>query len=324
MQPILRDERAASLSTSLVTRVLKSSRVARAPTPGLQADAQKGGGRAAAWRARVPRDHPGADWRDLPNEALVLPDGVRVDALAYLGAYGGGRAGAAAAAVAAVAADTATGVGAGGHRATAPPSHLRRAACACHLPETQEERLRLRRTPGVCKAFERSRLVPFVCVHTADTNNGWKGAYGRLWLGACGGALLTTLALPSKGGAYIHPRQQRLYSAREAARLQGFGDGFRLGVDEAVVAAAARVGARAGAAGGGRLEAVAEEDEDGEGEEEEVEARGGHDSGGGGGSVAAAILTALHAVGNAVPPPFGAALARAMTRSAEGAALLGR
>jgi site-specific DNA-cytosine methylase len=167
--------------------------------------------------------------------------------------------------------------------------------------------------------------VPFVCVHTADTNNGWKGAYGRLWLGACGGALLTTLALPSKGGAYIHPRQQRLYSAREAARLQGFGDGFRLGVDEAVVAAAARAGtARAGAAGGGRFEAVTEEDEDGERDEEEVEARGGHGDGGGNGSVGAAILTALLAVGNAVPPPFGAALARAMTRSAEGAALLGR
>jgi hypothetical protein len=116
----------------------------------------------------------------------------------------------------------------------------RRAACACHLPETQEGRLRLRRTPGVCKAFERSRLVPFVCVHTADTNSGWHGAYGRLWPGACGGTLLTALALPSKGGAYIHPLQQRLYSAREAARLQGFSDGFRLGVDEAVAAADAR------------------------------------------------------------------------------------
>lgn len=190
----------------------------------------------------------------------------------------------------------------------------------------------MRARAGVCKAFERRRLLPYVCMHTADTNSGWHGAYGRLWTGACGGALLTTLALPSKGGAYIHPGQDRLYTPREAGRLQGFADGFRLGVDEAV----AEVREQHGAAGSGLVETVAEEgpedeeerglghrDRDVDGDGEEVGDGGGHSGGGGGRGggagekgVRAAILTALHAVGNAIPPPFGQELARGMERSA--------
>ena len=122
--------------------------------------------------------------------------------------------------------------------------------------------------------------MPFICAHTGDTNDEWKGAYGRLWRGACGGALLTTLALPSKGGAVIHPAQDRIYTPREAARLQGFPDAFRLGVDETTAAA------------------------DLEDKAESAASKG----------VAAAIGMAYHAVGNAVPPPFGAALAREMQR----------
>ena len=215
-----------------------------------------------------------------------------------------------------------------GLRASAPPPL--QAACACHLPATEAERLRLRARTGVCKAFESRRLLPYVCMHTADTNSGWHGAYGRLWTGACGGALLTTLALPSKGGAYIHPGQDRLYTPREAGRLQGFADGFRLGVEEAV--AEAREGH--GAAGSSHLEAVAEEGEEDEeetggrghgardGDGEDDGGGGGHSGGGGRGGVAgekgvrAAILTALHAVGNAIPPPFGQELARGLARSA--------
>jgi hypothetical protein len=140
--------------------------------------------------------------RNLPNEALVLAGGERVEALRYLGTYEGGRTGAVA--VTPAAASAAAGAGAGAADAAAPAPAVR-ASCACHLPATREERLRLRGTPGVCKAFERRRLLPSTCLHTADTNSGWHGAYGRLWPGACGGTLLTALALPSKGGAVTDP-----------------------------------------------------------------------------------------------------------------------
>jgi hypothetical protein len=295
---------------------------------------------------RVPLDHPGADWRNLPNEGVTTQSGELVAAFEYLGIYGSGRAGGASAGsngteraenpVGGAGSPAGTGsTGASraaegaGLRASAPPPL--QAACACHLPATEAERLRMRARAGVCKAFESRRLLPFVCMHTADTNSGWHGAYGRLWTGACGGALLTTLALPSKGGAYIHPGQDRLYTPREAARLQGFADGFRLGVDEAVAAA----GGERPAADKSILEAVAEEvgedegDADGEDDSDGGggSCRGGRGSGGGGeGSagggdssgrgVRGAILTALHAVGNAIPPTFGREIARGLARSA--------
>ena len=67
---------------------------------------------------------------------------------------------------------------------------------------------------------------------------------------------------------------------REAARLQGLPDGFRLGVSEALEARAAAGGA---AEGGAAVEAAA----------------------------VAATVVAYHAIGNAVPPRLGEAFARA-------------
>ena len=124
-----------------------------------------------------------------------------------------------------------------------------------------------------------SRLVPFMCSHTGDANHQWAGAFGRPSGGGGAGARVTTMATTSKQGAILHDREAgRIYSARETARLQGFPDALRLGVDEAVV--------REGRAPSG------------------------------GAAVAAAITVAYRAVGNAVPPTFGAALGGEMVAAA--------
>ena len=299
---------------------------------------------------RVPRNFPGANWRCIPNEDTVLhvddtdssaiaeidegaanggcSDGARgsgastgepVAALRILGLYGGGRAlvrgpdsasnrSALAAADAAGAADPARA-----HQ------QLRFAMCACHLPETQAERLRLRSSKANCAAFVARSLVPYVCVHTADAHNGWGGSYGRLWPGAAAGALLTTMALPSKSGAIIHPWQDRIFTPREAARLQGFPDSFDLGVDAALqrwsnreLETASTVKSPAARATVTASTTPTATRVDAEEVEQHCDA------------ASAAIKVAYHVIGNAVPPTFGRALAQAILAGRNTAAATGK
>ena len=161
-----------------------------------------------------------------------------------------------------------------------------------------------------CAAFVARSLVPYVCVHTADAHNGWGGSYGRLWPGAAAGALLTTMALPSKSGAIIHPWQDRIFTPREAARLQGFPDSFDLGVDAALDGVTAHSTAKEGLSRAtatskvvASISAPAAGIAPGEAADRRRQA------------ASAYISVAHHVIGNAVPPPFSAALARAISES---------
>jgi site-specific DNA-cytosine methylase len=81
-----------------------------------------------------------------------------------------------------------------------------------------------------------------MCSHTGATNNQWAGAFGRPSGGAGVGTRVVTMALSTKQGAILHYRQaDRIFSVREVARMHGFPDSFRFGVDEAL----------SGGAGGG-------------------------------------------------------------------------
>ena len=214
---------------------------------------------------RVPRDHPNAAWTHLPNDALELRDGTRVPPVYFLGPIDAAREPASAAAARS----------AGMHAL---------AVCSCQLrggpaaPSGAECR----------RHFALPRLLPWGPAHSAALNSGSRGCFGRLVYEHETGALLTTMAVSGKAPA-LHPREDRILSVREAARLQGLPDGFRLGVSEALEARAAAdelagEAVEAGAAqGGAAVEAAA----------------------------VAATVVAYHAIGNAVPPRLGAAVARA-------------
>ena len=134
------------------------------------------------------------------------------------------------------------------------------------------------------------RLIPYMCSHTGSANNQWAGAYGRPSGGAGVGTRVVTMALSSKQGAILHDRQaDRIYTVREVARMHGFPDSFRFGVDEALGGGGGRGNGDMGAAAAATRGAAA--------------------------AVARAITVAYHAVGNAVPPPFGAAVSRSVLQA---------
>jgi hypothetical protein len=197
-----------------------------------------------------------------------------------------------------------------------------------------------------------------MCSHTGATNNQWAGAFGRPSGGAGVGTRVVTMALSTKQGAILHYRQaDRIFTVREVARMHGFPDSFRFGVDEALCGGGGGGGGGGGAsdgttsgdghgeeAGDARAVAAADAGAGPEGEEEgagagapaggrsrasaaqaatrrapavPVPATAGAEAAaaatrGRAANVARAITVAYHAVGNAVPPPFGAAVARSI------------
>ena len=111
--------------------------------------------------------------------------------------------------------------------------------------------------------------------------------------------------------------------------MDGIGDGFRLGVDEAVTAAAtahcasnAYCAARVGTEVGAGAQVVARADVGRapagacDGGSKSTPGEAGAASTGRDDCLAHAITTAYHAIGNAVPPPLGAALVLEIVRSA--------
>jgi site-specific DNA-cytosine methylase len=149
--------------------------------------------------------------------------------------------------------------------------------------------------------------------------------------GAGAGARVTGTATSSKQGAVLHYAQRgRVFTAREVARMHGFGGGIRLGVDEAIAVARTRARQSAGAAaaaavaaasgGGGAdvdAEGLADEDAGATGDATSGAGVAGRDGGVAGreDSASRAITMAYYAIGNAVPPPLGVALAREIARA---------
>ena len=263
----------------------------------------------------MPLRHPGADWRNLRNESIVLQSGLVVGPLLYMSDFFLD-----AGAAALPRTQLGTGQRAAQARGGALPPHL--AVCACQIAASPAERERLRGA-HVCRRFEVSHLVPWMGPHSGCANNDWAGMCARPSGGASAGALITGTSLSCKQGAVLHYEQPgRVFSAREVARMDGIGDGFRLGVDEAVEAASAASeacsAARVHRAAGNRM-AAGDDAVTGAGELScegycapgcaDAVATGRIDG------VVRAIATAYHAVGNAVPFPLGVALAREVARS---------
>ena len=318
---------------------------------------------------RVPTDHPGADWRNLPNVEVLLAGGIRVGRLVYMREQMAAAAAKTSAKLSSTAATArpatspssssssstslATEAGAPQTRTAGPSGALAvraagatrgytatdagRAVCVCQLATTAAEHQRLRDN-GACRRCTVERLIPYMCSHTGSANNQWAGAFGRPSGGAGVGTRVVTMALSTKQGAILHYQQaDRIFSVREVARMHGFPDSFRFGVDEAL----------SGAAGGGGGEVGGDEHGAGAGDVRAAAVAGaGAEAGsrsrasaaksaarrtpaatavvsvgtdvaaaaaatrGSAAAVARAITVAYHGIGNAVPPPFGRDVAR--------------
>ena len=225
------------------------------------------------------------------------------------------------------------------------------AVCVCQLAPTAAEHQRLR-SEGACRRCTVERLVPFMCSHTGSMNNQWAGAFGRPSGGAGVGTRVVTMALSTKQGAILHDRQaDRVFTVREVARMHGFPDSFRFGVNEALCggggggnASDDNVGGdRLGAGAGDALAAGACSVEEGAGAGSGAPARSRSRASsaqtaarrapaaaaaaagtkaaaeaatrGSAAAVARAITIAYHGIGNAVPPPFGRDVARSIFRA---------
>ncbi|XP_052586847.1 DNA (cytosine-5)-methyltransferase 1-like [Peromyscus californicus insignis] len=133
---------------------------------------------------------PGSDWRDLPNIAVQLPNGIRTKKLRYK--YH----------------DTKNGYSSTG---------AKRGVCSCVI------------TGKKCnpKARQFNTLIPWCLPHTGNRQNHWAGLYGRLEWDGFFGTTITNPEPMAKQGRVLHPEQHRVVSVRECARSQGFPDTYR-------------------------------------------------------------------------------------------------
>ena len=158
---------------------------------------------------RVPRDHPGADWRDLPNVAVTIHNArgasIVVPPMAYLGKDE----------------DALTKFG----PLYPEIAKLDRAVCACMSVKDEAQRKKMSGSRE-CRKHLCERVIPWSLPHTATRHNQWQGLYGRLIAGGSSATIVTHPALIGKQGTWLHPSQDRIISVREAARLQGFPDHF--------------------------------------------------------------------------------------------------
>jgi len=133
---------------------------------------------------------PGSDWRDLPNKVMTLKDGSQCRKLIYC--YNDVKHG-----------KSSTGA--------------KRGVCSCADGKNK------------CDPADKQQntLIPWCLPHTSNRHNNWAGLYGRVeW----DGFFSTTITNPEpmgKQGRVLHPDQNRLVSARECARSQGFPDTYK-------------------------------------------------------------------------------------------------
>ena len=163
-------------------------------------------------RAKLIPHWPGADWRDLPNEAVAF-DGVKLPPIAYYGP------------------DV---------RAKDFGMHEPRAVCACNTilsRKAADISAALRYHAKAVKDkvekdkldhshYEMRSLIPWSLPHTGFRHNQWKGLYGRHCADGTTGTIVTGTQLIGKQGCWLHPSEDRIFSVREAARLQGFPDHY--------------------------------------------------------------------------------------------------
>lgn len=87
-----------------------------------------------------------------------------------------------------------------------------------------------RGTSTVCSGKDKvgfnETLIPWCLAHTAERNDGWEGAIGRLSDDGMFGRITGFPVSVGENGKVFHPSQNRFCSAREFARGQGFPDKF--------------------------------------------------------------------------------------------------
>ncbi|XP_046982569.1 DNA (cytosine-5)-methyltransferase 1-like [Schistocerca americana] len=89
---------------------------------------------------------------------------------------------------------------------------------------------------GVCPCAEgkecdpaykqNNTLIPWSYVHTAYDHNNWRGRFGRVNWNGFFSTITTNLDPSGIQGQVLHPKQSRIMSVREFARVQGFPDSF--------------------------------------------------------------------------------------------------
>ncbi|CAG9855238.1 unnamed protein product [Phyllotreta striolata] len=140
----------------------------------------------AARISQIPT-YPGADWRDLPNIKLRLPDGNVTQELKYT-------------------------------HWTKKQSSGEKAKGVCSCVETGV----CDPADKQCNT-----LIPWCLPHTGDRHNHWAGLYGRLEWDGYFGTTITNPEPMGKQGRVLHPEQHRVVGVRECARSQGFPDKFK-------------------------------------------------------------------------------------------------
>jgi DNA (cytosine-5)-methyltransferase 1 len=133
--------------------------------------------------------YPGADWRDLPNLCVRLPDGNYAQKLRYT------------------------------HRDKKNGKSKKgglRGVCQCAEGKSCDPADRQNNT-----------LIPWCLPHTGNRHNHWAGLYGRLEWEGFFSTTVTNPEPMGKQGRVLHPDQHRVVSVRECARSQGFPDNFR-------------------------------------------------------------------------------------------------
>ena len=160
---------------------------------------------------------PGADWRDLPNEVYRLSDGSYSQYLYYDYVY-----------------DNPKEPGNlhlnEQYVNNGIEGELHQATCQCYCFNKFNDSKIIKSNKTKClrhnneSQVKNKTIIPWFCTHTAYKNDNYNGAWGRVWYDG----FLATLHCRAnpKYGWLMHPNQNRVFTCREFARLQGFPDKY--------------------------------------------------------------------------------------------------
>ena len=140
---------------------------------------------------RVKRIPPGGDWRDLPNEKVLLPDGRYLPELVY---------------------------NYKNHHYKKNKFGKDRGVCPCMEKEGAD---------CMESCVQKETLIPYFLVHSGARNNEYAGLCGRVEKDGVFPTVTTDPRPLGKQGRVLHPDQDRVCSVREFARAQGFPDHYK-------------------------------------------------------------------------------------------------
>ena len=145
----------------------------------------------ASEEARVERIPLGGDWRDLPNEKVLLPDGRYLPELVY---------------------------NYKNHQYKNNKYGKDRGVCPCMEKEGAD---------CMESCVQKETLIPYFLAHSGARNNEYAGLCGRVEKDGVFPTVTTNPRPLGKQGRVLHPDQDRVCSVREFARAQGFPDHYK-------------------------------------------------------------------------------------------------